>query len=171
MSAVWSERRVALERMAVGAGEDWPWLAEAVGAVGGGRLAQGAGAGSTPDRGSTIRDHWPSSEIDIISKAGEAIGFVAWRCGEEAQAGSGCALVIEAVSVRADRRNLGYGAEAVEALEARARARRSYAAVPRPNGLAVYFWLHTGYRPVRLDESAARACDPDLLWMVRELVG
>ncbi|MER3420890.1 MAG: hypothetical protein C4290_10355, partial [Chloroflexota bacterium] len=56
-------------------------------------------------------------------------------------------ILIEVLAVRADRRNLGYGLEMVMAVEAGWSGRVALAQVPRENGLAVYFWLRTGYRP------------------------
>lgn len=167
MRAATCEPRVALRPMEAAGVQGWPWLAEAVVAVGGGRMAQGANADGEEGLGPNLRETWPSTSIDIIMVSAEEIGFVAWRREEGVDSGSGCDLIITALSVRVDRRNLGYGAEAVEALEERVGARRAYAAVPRANGLALYFWLHTGYRPVRMDESAMRARDPACLWMVR----
>jgi hypothetical protein len=55
----------------------------------------------------------------------------------------------------------------VESLEDLHPARTYLAASPRANGLAVYFWLRTGYRPVRDDEVPALVRDPDHLWMIR----
>jgi|GEM_PF-1112083 len=57
---------------------------------------------------------------------------------------------ITELAVRPDVRNLGYGSEAVfalEALAATAGGRQGVALVPRANGLAIYFWLRIGYRP------------------------
>jgi GNAT superfamily N-acetyltransferase len=82
------------------------------------------------------------------------------------------ALLYSALTVRADGRNLGYGQEMVIALEAAygQGCAVAAAAVPRTNGLAVYFWLRAGYRPVH-----GRAfrhltmLTPGPLWMLREL--
>jgi hypothetical protein len=79
------------------------------------------------------------------------------------------AVVIDALAIRAGLRNLGYGAEAVYCLEATYPDAQVYAAIPRFNGLALYFWLRVGYRPVRLDEDPAMVHDPRRLWVVSGL--
>jgi GNAT superfamily N-acetyltransferase len=76
-------------------------------------------------------------------------------------------LEILALAVRRPLRNLGYGAEAVEELEQQEPAGAYLAAVPRTNGLAIYFWLRVGYRPLRVEEDRERARDPATLWMHR----
>jgi len=58
--------------------------------------------------------------------------------------------MIHELGVRPERRNLGFGSEAVFAVEAMAlQSGRSHAVAPVPlaNGLAIYFWLRIGYCP------------------------
>jgi hypothetical protein len=57
-------------------------------------------------------------------------------------------LRIEGLAIAATERNLGYGAEAVYELENRYPGVRLLAGVPLTNGLAIYFWLRVGYRPL-----------------------
>ena len=104
---------------------------------------------------------WREARVDRIDIAPEAFtGFIAW---EEMQS----EVVIRGLTIRRDRRNLGYGAEAVEWLEASRPKRRFIAAIPRSNGLAIYFWLRVGFRPVREDEDRERSHDQEYLWMLR----
>lgn len=168
-SGVGAAGRVTLRPLETDASPDRPWLAEALAAVGGrdGRVMR---TGEIRPAALLLDLSWPTNSIDIIYSDSEDVGFLGWRRDEAEASGRG-GLVITALAVRADRRNLGYGAEAVAALEEHVGAAWAYAAVPRANGLAVYFWLHAGYRPVRVDEAPARALDPACLWMVRRLAG
>jgi hypothetical protein len=73
---------------------------------------------------------------------------------------------IEALAIAASERNLGYGAEAVYELEDLYRGHRLVAAVPSTNGLAIYFWLRVGYRPV-FATPLSREFNDGRVWMVR----
>jgi ribosomal protein S18 acetylase RimI-like enzyme len=77
---------------------------------------------------------------------------------------------IELLAVAPDNRRLGIAGRAALALERRLTpaAKRIYVAVPSTIGLALYFWLRLGYRPLTQRDW------PELLegastWMVREL--
>lgn len=141
-----------------------PWLAEAWAAVDGGRARAGASLSLAGLR-RLIAERWPGAEFAAIAgREGAPLGFIAWRSAP-ATAASGIAIL--AIAVDAARRNLGLGGEAVQALEGLWPGARYLAAIPRGNGLAVYFWLRTGYRPVRAADDTARARDPENLWMVR----
>jgi GNAT superfamily N-acetyltransferase len=83
------------------------------------------------------------------------------------------------IAIDPQRRFRGVGGEAALALERHLRGRlaleRVYAPVPEARGLAVYFWLRLGYRPL----SAGDAPGPPTglngspmpgIWMVRESV-
>jgi GNAT superfamily N-acetyltransferase len=59
----------------------------------------------------------------------------------------GMPLVVRALAIRESMRNLGYGAEAMYALESTAARPGIIATVPVTNGLAIYFWLRVGFRP------------------------
>jgi GNAT superfamily N-acetyltransferase len=78
---------------------------------------------------------------------------------------------IDLLAVAADKRRLGIGSRAALALEKRlARpAKRIYVAVPARIGLALYFWLRLGYRPLTQGEWPQGPEDPPSAWMVREL--
>jgi ribosomal protein S18 acetylase RimI-like enzyme len=77
---------------------------------------------------------------------------------------------IELLAVAADKRRLGIGGRAALALEKRlARsARQIYVAVPSTTGLALYFWLRLGYRPLTQREWPV-ALVGSATWMEREL--
>lgn len=78
----------------------------------------------------------------------EAVGFIAART-DPADATGDRILTIVALAIAPAHRNLGFGAEAVYAAEAQhKRAAGSRALVPIGNGLALYFWLRVGYRPL-----------------------
>ena len=78
----------------------------------------------------------------LIQVQGELIGFA--RTAVQQQT-----LCFEWLEIVPARRNLGLGGEAVLALErAHAGIRKARADLPAGNGLAVYFWLRAGYRPV-----------------------
>jgi GNAT superfamily N-acetyltransferase len=77
----------------------------------------------------------------LVLVGGEPAGYV----GYALHAGL---LTILALAIEPARRNLGFGAEAIYALEELNSAARALALVPLGNGLAVYFWLRVGYRPV-----------------------
>jgi hypothetical protein len=88
-------------------------------------------AALTPDRGRPV----------FVTAGGRVIGFARYEYD-----GS---LLITSIEVEMQHRNLGYGAEAVVALEqAFGAPPRSWALMPEENGIAVYFWLRAGYRPL-----------------------
>lgn len=111
---------------------------------------------------------WAGAESRAIV-AGDwgVVGFVIWEEQPPDGAPSGPARVIHALAMRQDARNFGYGAEVIELLETATPRATMYAPIPRGNGLAVYFWLHAGFRPVRLDESVTLATDAARLWCLR----
>ncbi len=87
------------------------------------------------------------------------------------------AVSIPLVAVEPEQRYRGLGSEAALALEQHLRARlaaeRIYAPVPDGRGLAVYFWLRLGYRPL-LKEMAPwplaslNAASPPGIWLLRD---
>lgn len=140
-----------------------PWLPEAVAAV------QGRDAAPAPVPTLTAaRALWDTTLAPGLVRLallpdGTPAGVARIRHG------TGSTLVVDALAIRRDARNLGYGQEFVFALEREFGATHSFAGVPRANGLAVYFWLRAGYRPVypaRGDEPLALDAR---LWMRREL--
>jgi hypothetical protein len=87
------------------------------------------------------------------------------------------AAIIPLLAIAPNRRFVGLGGEAGLALEAQIRARwgaqRIYAPVPDGRGLAVYFWLRLGYRPLQLSEApwplAGLSAEPRPgIWMLRD---
>jgi GNAT superfamily N-acetyltransferase len=143
-----------------------PWLAEAVAAVDGDRPTAATPASIRVFREVTA-DRWPGAAIDVIIIDGHGVnGLLVWRM-RSTSSKEGAVVEIDALAIRAGLRNRGYGAEAVLCLEAAHPSATMLAAVPRLNGLAIYFWLRIGYRPVRLDEDATLARDDERLWMVR----
>ena len=81
------------------------------------------------------------------------------------------------ISIDPDRRYRGLGGEATLALERHLRARFGvesvYAPIPDWRGLAVYFWLRQGYRPVTITEApwplTGLVPDPRPgIWMLRD---
>jgi len=73
--------------------------------------------------------------------------------------------------VAPDRRRLGTGHRSALALETRlpASIRRVYVSIPARLGLALYFWLRLGYRPLTQRDWPAAPDDAPGVWMVREL--
>jgi GNAT superfamily N-acetyltransferase len=97
--------------------------------------------------------------------AGEA--FVAYETGAPLRGSPR----IDFVAVTREKRRLGIGSRAALALERRlARsADQVYVRVPPQLGLALYFWLRLGYRPLlQHDWPAARGEEPSA-WMMRDL--
>lgn len=142
--------------------DDARWLAEACAAITLGTRA-GASPEPVPDLEAWAAARWRGATLTSIA-AGSAgrVGFVVWRAlGDAADA-----VAVEALAIRREARNLGYGAEAAEQLVASLPTAVVFAATPRSNGLALYFWLRVGFRPVRVDEVEWMALDPDRLWMV-----
>ncbi len=77
---------------------------------------------------------------------------------------------IDLLAVASDKRRLGIGGRAAIALEKRlARTTKQiYVAVPSTIGLALYFWLRLGYRPLTQREWPA-PLESTSTWMVRGL--
>ena len=141
-----------------------PWLPEAVAAL--------QGRGAPVDRSLTLARllaAWAGESPAGATFAaelvdGSVIGLL--RITEAPDS----ALVFDALAVRADLRNLGYGQEMVITAEESfaSRCTDAYAGVPRTNGLAIYFWLRAGYRPLYPTPAAvATWLTPGRLWMGR----
>ena len=77
---------------------------------------------------------------------------------------------VELLAVAPDKRRLGIAGRAALALERRlARStKRIYVVVPSTIGLALYFWLRLGYRPLTQREWPT-PLEGTSTWMVREL--
>lgn len=92
----------------------------------------------------------------LIALRGRAIGIIRCLAGDRE-------LTISELAMAPVQRNLGYGAEAIYALEAQyGTLTRARALVPRANGLAIYFWLRVGYRPLFAADSHVTAMVRDL---------
>jgi ribosomal protein S18 acetylase RimI-like enzyme len=78
---------------------------------------------------------------------------------------------VKLLAVAPDKRRLGIGVRAALALEKRLAkpAARIYVAVPARLGLALYFWLRLGYRPLTQRDWPEAPADAPSTWMVREL--
>jgi GNAT superfamily N-acetyltransferase len=114
-----------------------------------------------------------STPVLISDKLGEALGLIV-LLSDRPEAGD---VSVPLVAVAPERRFSGRGGEAVLAVEREARARwgvkRCFAPVPDNRGLAVYFWLRLGYRPLTTSEApwplAGLSDEPRRgMWMVRE---
>ena len=87
------------------------------------------------------------------------------------------AVSIPFLAIDPARRFRGLGGEAGLAIERQLRTRlgttRFYAPIPDGRGLAVYFWLRLGYRPLVMSESPGAlvgltAQSPAGIWMLRD---
>lgn len=158
-------RRLSLRPFANGDNDGLvDWLPEAWAAVDARKLDSDEPVTATALR-TALDARWPGGQLGIVEIVGPGVGgFVVWR---EEVSGAGPIVAIRALAVRREQRNLGYGVETVDRLEEDLAGTRLAAAVPRRNGLAVYFWLRAGFRPFRSDEDLQRTRDPDHLWMIR----
>ena len=145
------------------------WLAEAMAAVDGSKAGLDTPA-SLGEFCARAGQRWPGARIDAVVADGRGLVGLLVRRALDAppRRGDARAVVIDALTVRRDARDVGYGAEAVERLEEEEHGAMVYAAVPRANGLALYFWLRVGYRPVQFDEAPDLVRDAERLWMVRD---
>jgi ribosomal protein S18 acetylase RimI-like enzyme len=108
----------------------------------------------------------------LRDEAGEPIGAVVGKRDHPA----GGFASIPFIAVAPTRRFSGLGGEAAIAIERRLRAagvERVFAPVPDGRGLAVYFWLRLGYRPLLREEApwpltSLSDVAPEGIWMVRD---
>ena len=93
--------------------------------------------------------------------------FVAYELGSPQPQ----AATVQLLAVAPGRRRLGTGSLAALALERRLRLSASgiYVLVPARIGLALYFWLRLGYRPLTQAEWPARLERGAAVWMMRGL--
>lgn len=85
---------------------------------------------------------WPVGDRHaVVALDGVPIGIAAFRV-------DGNRLTIGALATAPAYRDRGFGSEAVYALEQISGAAVAMALVPSSNGLAIYFWLRVGYRPL-----------------------
>jgi GNAT superfamily N-acetyltransferase len=109
----------------------------------------------------------------ISDRAGDALGLIV-LLSDRPEPGD---VSVPLVAVAPQRRFSGLGGEAVLAVEREVRARwgvqRCFAPVPDGRGLAVYFWLRLGYRPLTTEQApwplAGLSDEPRRgMWMLRE---
>lgn len=121
-------------------------------------------------------DRW-SSEDALREASGQTHILVVSEDGPRAllefdtEAPAPSAAQVCFLAVEPDRRRLGIGGRAALALERRlARSvSRLYVLVPERLGLALYFWLRLGYRPLMQAAWPVEPRDGAAAWMVREL--
>ena len=103
----------------------------------------------------------------LIADQRGPLGFVDFELGAPRRD----SVRVRLLAVRPDQRRLGVGSRAALALEERLRqsASRCYVLVPARLGLALYFWLRLGYRPLTQREQPAPPEAPPAVWLVRSL--
>jgi GNAT superfamily N-acetyltransferase len=145
----------------------FPWLVEAAAAV------HGRGVPAQPDLTlDALLSDWdraypPGETLAGVLADGTVVGLLRAREPDTER------LIVDALTVRAELRNRGYGQEMVFALEEswETPGGAVYAGVPRGNGLAIYFWLRTGYRPLYPAQHLPAEMNPALFWMTRRRGG
>jgi len=121
-------------------------------------------------------DRWsaPDAPGDAMGDPSVVVGeengeqsFLEYTAGEPQRG----AARVHFLAVPPDRRRLGTGHRSALALEARLPASigRVYVSIPARLGLALYFWLRLGYRPLTQREWPAPPDDAPAVWMVREV--
>ncbi len=120
-------------------------------------------------------DHWTNADelrtaIDnptILTVGSDYNCFVAYELGSP-HAG---AALIRLLAVAPDSRRTGLGGRVALALEKHlatsTRTRQIYVAVPSRIGIALYFWLRLGYRPL-IRSDAPPLPSSSTAWMVRD---
>ncbi len=121
-------------------------------------------------------DHWTNADelhtaIDnpsVLTVGSDYNCFVAYELGSP-HAG---AALIRLLAVAPDSRHTGLGGRIALALEKRlalsTKTKQIYVAVPSRIGIALYFWLRLGYRPLVRSDSPLLP-SPSFAWMVRAL--
>jgi hypothetical protein len=131
-----------------------------------------------------LEPDWPEYALEAAAEHGSGVLISEAATG---QAIGAAVAVLDApepgvsaipfVSIDPNRRYRGLGGEATLALERHIRARFGvesvYAPIPDWRGLAVYFWLRQGYRPVTFTEApwplTGLVGDPRPgIWMLRD---
>lgn len=132
------------------------WLGACAASVGYGAIDQAAAAPSLFKR-------LESDDVRAcVIVAAEDVGIVTYRAATPA--------TIEFVGVQPAHARCGYGhagATLVEGILQAAGARTIYAPAPAVHGIAVYFWIRLGYRPL-LQGEWPRACT-EVAWFRRDL--
>jgi hypothetical protein len=109
----------------------------------------------------------------LVSAGGEPMGLAVVALDAPVAGGAS----VPFISIAPERRFRGLGGEAGLALERQLRRKlgieRIYAPVPDGRGLAVYFWLRLGYRPLTAGEApwplvGLNGVSAKGIWLVRE---
>ena len=102
---------------------------------------------------------------DDVLVAGGREAFLHYETNRPNQGGA----LVRFLAVEPGQRRLGIGGRVALTLEQRVRgsAARMYVAVPAEIGLALYFWLRLGYRPLTQPEWPAPPERAPSTWMVR----
>jgi ribosomal protein S18 acetylase RimI-like enzyme len=132
------------------------WLTEAMAAITGGA----AGAAPPLRWDGFRRDLGRGRKPLLITRDEVPVGLAIVRLPAGGQ------VRLEALAIEATQRNLGLGTEAVLLLEAQFGGPALVAGVPVTNGLAIYFWLRAGYRPL-YPRGRGERLSPDRIWMQR----
>ena len=132
----------------------------------------------------SLAPDWPDYALNAAVEAGSAVLIT--EAATDTPIGAAVALLnapsegaaaIPFISIDPTRRYRGLGGEATLALERHLRSRFGvssvYAPIPDWRGLAVYFWLRQGYRPVTAAEAPwpLTGLMPEPrpgIWMVRD---
>lgn len=129
------------------------------------RAAAEAGCARWADP-AALREAIDSTSVALaIEATGEA--FLEYEAGAPARGDA----VVRFLAVEPGCRRLGIGYRTALALEERLarKAKQCYVAIPARLGLALYFWLRLGYRPLTRAEWPAVPEDAPAAWMVRGL--
>lgn len=97
----------------------------------------------------------------------DASAFIAFQtAAPEADAAQ-----VDFLAVAPGQRRLGIGGGMALGVERRLKrkAKRLYALVPASIGLALYFWLRLGYRPLARKDSPPMPSSDTSVWMVRSI--
>lgn len=138
---------------------DAAWLAEWLPAV-------AASVGHDPIDPPSWLSSRAARRVRIIVRDGADVGVLAYRPHAPARGSATFELV--ATPPQFARRGSGMAAAALVEDELRAaRIHTAYAPAPAAHGIAVYFWIRLGYRPLL---RAQWPCDrPGIAWLMRDL--
>jgi hypothetical protein len=107
-----------------------------------------------------------SLRVRVIERNGDAAGLLVYRLHAPRRG----AALIELVATPPSMARRGSGMTAVVVLEDELRAanvRAVYAPAPAIHGIAMYFWIRLGYRPLLSPDWPCRS--PGVAWLLREL--
>lgn len=138
------------------------WLAPVAASVGYGEIDAERPGASLSARASAD----PGMQARIIVRDSDDVGLVVYQVDAPGRG----AAVIEIVATRREFARRGSGMAAVALIEGELRAasvRSVYAPAPAVHGIAMYFWIRLGYRPLmRAEWPCERA---GVAWLVRAL--